>query len=81
MLIFLECRVQSEHHVQRLYHVVVPVPVNRNVQNVARHLAVLVQTQVDLLTWQSYLGQDFFHFLWPNLHQTLDVWHLLRVGN
>ena len=81
MLIFLERRVQSEHHMQCLDHIVVAISVNWDVQNVACHLAVLVQTQVDLLTWQSYLGQDFFHFLWPNLHQTLDVWHLLRVGN
>ena len=81
MLIFLECRVQSEHHVQCLYHIVVTVSVNRNVQDVACHLAILFQTQIYFLTGECYFGQDFLNFLGPNLHQTFDIWHFLRVGH
>lgn len=41
VLVLLEGRVQSEHHVQRLHQRIRQARVNWNIQNVARHSAVV----------------------------------------
>lgn len=79
--VLLEGRVQREHHVQRLHQRVRQTLINRNIQNVARHLAVVRQRKIDLFTRCGQPTQQFLYLRRPLFHQGVDVRHRLRVAD
>jgi hypothetical protein len=77
----LEGRVEGEHHVQGLDDGVVLTGMDGDVQNVAGHATVVRQGQVDLLTGSSQIVKQLLHLRRPDLHQRVDVRHVLRVAH
>lgn len=79
--VLLEGRVKREHHVQRLHQRIRQTLINRNVQNVARHLAVVRQRKIDVLTRRSQPAQQFFYLSGPLFHEGVDIGHWLGVAD
>lgn len=52
-----------------------------NVDDIAGHLAILLQAHVQIFAWKLDLVEDVFHFGRPDLHQRVDVWHGAAVTN
>ena len=61
MLVLLEGRIQREHHVQRFHQRVVDAGVDRNIQDIAGHSAVVSQGKVDILAGGRNIVQKLFH--------------------
>lgn len=53
VLVLFEGGVQCEHYVQGFNDIIISFPVDRNVQYIASHSAIVLQAQVDLLAWQD----------------------------
>ena len=70
MLVFLEGGVQREHHVQRLDEVLARISiVHRNVNDIAGHLAVLLQAHVEVFARQLDFVEHILYLGRPHLHK------------
>lgn len=81
MLILLESRIKSEHHVQRLHQRIVDIGVNRDIQDIAGYSTIIRQGKVDIFTWGLHFIQKFLDFGRPDLHERIDVWHPFGVAD
>ncbi len=80
--ILSEHSVQSEHYMQGLNDILVGVGVMyRDIQNIEGNLTVILQSNIEVLTGQLYLTEHLLNFGWPGCHQTIDIWHSLRVAD
>lgn len=62
-------------------NIVISLFMNRNIQNVACNFTILFQRQIYLFTWSIHLGKNILNFLWPYLHETVNIWHSFRIWN
>ena len=81
MLILLKSRKQRKHDMQWFNNIVISFFMNRNIKNVACNFTILFQWQIYLLTGGIHLRKHVLNFLWPYLHQAINIWHSFRIWN
>jgi len=81
VLIFFECRVECKQHMKGFNQWVICSCMHWDIQYIACNFAVICKGQIDLFAWHADFRKHFLNFLWPHLHQRIDIWHWFRIWN
>jgi len=81
MLILLKGRKQSKQHMKGLHCAIAQSTIHWNIDQVAHHLTVVFQRQIDFLRGRRNVLEQFLHLLRPYLHQRVNIRHRLGVAH